>query len=221
MTASHALGPGILIAVPTTAHTVAITSPSSTPTPCPTASTPSSGNTVLVAAVVSAVVTLAVGFLTQVIIGRRERQARTYERVRSSLQQLLESCLTLRVQTREYGRIFRREAGTAHPDLAAAVQQFDLALERVQVDRSYVDDIAAQAVTRWIEAAQFRFISTEDVTEQTEEALWDELTTIIGAALKDPDAKVSRIEEIRPAIPPAPTQGATGMETGTGSTQDS
>jgi len=198
MTASQTPGPGILTAAPTSA-TVASTTPASTPTLHPAASTPSSGNTVLVAAVVSAVVTLAVGFLTQVIIGRRERQARTYERVRSSLRKLLESCLTLRVQLRAYGRIFRREAGTAYPDLAAAMHQFDLALERVQVDRSYVDDVAAQAVTRWIGAAQFRFISTKDVTEQAEEALWDELTTIIGAALKDPGAKVRTIEDIRAA----------------------
>ena len=70
-----------------------------------------SAGTSLWSALIAAVTALVVFLLTQLVVGRRERGARTYQRRRTALIEVQDAALQLRSDLSKYGPLARQSLG--------------------------------------------------------------------------------------------------------------
>ncbi|HZZ96597.1 MAG TPA: hypothetical protein VFE19_06275 [Jatrophihabitantaceae bacterium] len=147
-----------------------------------------SAGTSLWSALIAAVTALVVFLLTQVVVGRRERGARVYQRRRATLIEVQDAALELRNELGKYGPLARQALGGAPgTDLLSATQSADEAFALLGVKLTRIDDEAVEsAVVRWRDSARFHYVSAEEVTTAEEVALWDAMNATIGSALNRP-----------------------------------
>jgi hypothetical protein len=144
-----------------------------------------SAGTSLWSALIAAVTALVVFLLTQVVVGRREVGARTYQRRRTALIEVQDAALELRNELGKYGPLARQAlGGSPGTDLLRAKQSADDAFALLGVKLTRIDDDAVNAaVVLWRDSARFHYISAEEVTTAEEVALWDAMNATIGSAL--------------------------------------
>jgi hypothetical protein len=136
-------------------------------------------------AVIAAATAFVVGIATQVLIWRRERTQRAYDRRRSALLDAQDAALVLRSRYGEFGDVTRTEPITRPlSDSGQAERRLSDALAALGVRLSRVDDRAVvTAVERWSNRARYRAISAEEVSEVEESRAWDAMNEAFGSAL--------------------------------------
>lgn len=144
----------------------------------------SNGTAALNSAIVAAVVALLVALLTQLSLSSRESRSRRYERRRSSLLNVQDCALELRLRLREYGAASRAYPGERVAALTKAEAHFDDASSALEVALSRVEDRrVSNAVSVWRANAQISFVSVHDISASQEHASWQAMNTEIGRAL--------------------------------------
>jgi hypothetical protein len=144
-----------------------------------------STSTSLWSALIAAVTAVLVFVLTQLVLARREKGTRAYNRRRAALIEVQDAALALRNELGEYGPLARQAIG-AVPGTAldAAKHRADEAFALLAVKLTRIEDEAVHtSVVEWRDRARFHYVSAEEVTTGEELDLWQTMNATIGDAL--------------------------------------
>ena len=166
-------------------------------------------------AAITASVAVLVALITQVSTALISRTDRRYDARRRALVDAQDRALRLRHALRRYGttvpgtiRLTELASLAAIPqevedERAGADGEFLVAVSRVE------DEHIVRALTGWREVAQMRFIDVADASAAVEEAWFDYVQGLVGAALRTARCRTSVKSRGALIVPPAPP-GMTG-----------
>ena len=161
-------------------------------------------------AVITASVAVLVALITQVSTAVISRTDRRYDARRRTLVDAQDRALTLRYALRRYGTTVPRTiTATELASLAAipheveearagADGEFLVAVSRVE------DEHIVRALAGWREVAQMRFIDVADASAAVEEAWFDYVQGLVGAALRTARCRTSAKARRGLTVPAAP-----------------